>query len=187
MDFFMRCWKNIVSALLCAAALAGCAGADGAAQLRVRSAQLANGVLTAQLQWQPNETVLAALDHGIALEFVLRVRAYGPARVGWHSTLARADRHIELRYFPLSRRYQMRDLDRGETRTYGARGLLVAALEDLHLPLPADWAGRDAQSFALSIDLERDNLPGALRLPALLNRDWHLSSGDFAWPATDAG
>jgi len=183
----MRCWKNIVSALVCAAALAGCVCADDAAQLRVRNAQLANGVLTAQLQWQPNDTVLAALDHGIALEFVLRVRAYGPARVGWRSTLARADRHIELRYFPLSRRYQMRDLDRGETRTYGARGLLVAALEDLHLPLPADWAGRDAQSFALSIDLERDNLPGALRLPALLNRDWHLSSGDFAWSATDAG
>lgn len=187
MDFSMRCWKNIVSALLCAALFAGCAGADRAAQLRVRNAQLANGVLTAQLQWQPNDTVLDALDHGIALEFLLRVRAYGPARLGWHSTLAQADRHIELRYFPLSRRYQMRDLDRGETRTYGARGLLVAALEDLHLALPADWAGSGAQSFALSIDLERDNLPGALRLPALLNADWHLSSGDFAWPATDAG
>jgi Domain of unknown function (DUF4390) len=187
MDFSMRCWKNIVSALLSVVLLAGCAGADGAAQLRVRGARLANGVLTAQLQWQPNDAVLDALDHGIALEFLLRVRAYGPARFGWRPTLARADRHIELRYFPLSRRYQMRDLDRGETRTYGARGLLVAALEDLHLALPTDWAGRAAQSFALSIDLERDNLPGALRLPALLNADWHLSSGDFAWAATDAG
>ena len=187
MDFFMRCWKNIVSALLCAALVAGCGGAGDAVQLRVRNAQLVNGVLTAQLQWQPTDTVLDALDHGIALEFLLRVRAYGPARLGWHSTLARADRHIELRYFPLSRRYQMRDLDRGETRTYGARGLLVAALEDLHLNLPANWAGNGARSFALSIDLERDNLPGALRLPALLNRDWHLSSGEFAWSVPDAG
>jgi hypothetical protein len=187
MDFFMRCWKNIVSALLCAVLIAGCGSAGDAAQLRVRNAQFANGVLTAQLQWQPNDTVLDALDHGIALEFLVRMRARGPARFGWQSTLARADRHIELRYFPLSRRYQMRDLDRGETRTYGARGLLVAALEDLHLDLPANWAGNGARSYALSIDLERDNLPGALRLPALLNRDWHLSSGDFAWPAPDAG
>jgi hypothetical protein len=187
MDFSMQCWKNIVSAMLCMAMLVACAGADGAAQLRVRRAELANGILTTQLQWQPNDTVLDALDHGIALDFVLRLRAYGPAHLGWRSTLARADRHIELRYFPLSRRYQMRDLDRGETRTYGARGLLVAALEDLRLALPADWSGRGAQGFALSIDLERDNLPGALRLPALLKADWHLSSGDFAWPATDAG
>jgi len=182
----MRCWNNVVSALLCAVLVAGCGGA-GDRQLRVRSAQFVNGVLTAQLQWQPNDAVLDALDHGIALEFLVRMRARGPARFGWHSTVARADRHIELRYFPLSRRYQMRDLDRGETRTYGARGLLVAALEDLHLDLPANWAGNGARSFALSIDLERDNLPGALRLPALLNRDWHLSSGDFAWPAPGAG
>jgi uncharacterized protein DUF4390 len=187
MDFSMRYWKNIVSALLWAAALTACGGAGGAAQLRVRQADVANGVLTAQLQWQPNDTVLDALDHGIALDFALRLRAYGPARLGWRATLARADRHIELRYFPLTRRYQMRDLDRGETRTYGARGLLVAALEDLRLALPADWSGRGAQRFALSIDLERDNLPGALRLPALLQADWHLSSGDFAWAATDAG
>lgn len=187
MDFSMRCWKNIVNALLWAAALTACGGSDVAAQLRVRQADVANGILTAQLQWQPNDTVLDALDHGIALDFALRLRAYGPARLGWRGTLARVDRHIELRYFPLTRRYQMRDLDRGETRTYGARGLLVAALEDLHLALPAEWSGRGAQSFALSIDLERDNLPGALRLPALLKADWHLSSGDFAWPATDAG
>ncbi len=84
MDFSMRCWKNLVSALLCAVLFAGCAGAGSAAQLRVRNAQLANGVLTAQLHWQPNDTVLDALDHGIALEFLLRVRAYGPARLGWH-------------------------------------------------------------------------------------------------------
>lgn len=186
MDFSMQCWKNIVSALLCVAALAACSG-GGAAQLRVRQAELANGVLTAQLQWQPSDAVLDALDHGIALDFVLRLRAYGPAHLGWRGTLARVDRHVELRYFPLSRRYQLRDLDRGETRTYGARGLLVAALEDLHLALPADWSGRGAQTFTLSIDLERDNLPGALRLPALLQADWHLSSGDFAWPAADAG
>lgn len=187
MDFSMRSWKNIVSALACAALLAACARSDGAAQLRVRQAELVNGVLTTQLQWQPNDTVLDALDHGIALDFVLRLRAYGPSHLGWRGTIARVDRHIELRYFPLTRRYQLRDLDRGETRTYGARGLLVAALEDLHLALPADWSGRGAQSFALSIDLERDNLPGALRLPALLKSDWHLSSGDFAWAPPDAG
>ena len=35
----------------------------------------------------------------------------------------------------MSSRYQLRDLDRGETRSYAARRLLIHALEDLRLEL----------------------------------------------------
>jgi Domain of unknown function (DUF4390) len=176
----MHCWKNVVSALLCAA-LAACAAGGDAAQLRIRSASVVQGVLTARLQWQPSAAVLDALDNGIVLDFRVDVRAYGPAHLGWRSTLAHAARHIELRYFPLSRRYQLRDLDRGETRSYGARAQLLAALEDLRLELPESWQPGAARAYALSIDLDRDLLPGSLRLPALLRPDWRLSSGDFSW------
>jgi hypothetical protein len=145
------------------------------------------GVLSARLQWQPSDAVLDALDHGIVLDFVVDLRAYGPTRVGWRDTLAHIERHIELRFFPLSRRYQLRDLDRGETRSYAARALLMAALEDLRLELPGDWTQATAASYALSVDLDRERLPGALRLPALLRPDWRLSSGDYSWQTSDAG
>jgi len=180
MDFSMRCWKNVVSALLCAALVCGCAG--GAAQLRVRNAQLANGVLTAQLQWQPNDTVLDALDHGIALEFLLRVRAYGPARLGWHSTLARADRHIELRYFPLSRYYQLLDLDRHQSRGFPARASALAAFEDIRIPL-STWNAAEADRYRLDVAIDRKTLPGVLRMSSLVRPAWWLHSDAYTWPA----
>jgi hypothetical protein len=182
----MQCWKKILS-VLGAAALVACAAGNDTAQLRIRAADVAPGALTARLEWEPSEAVLDALDHGIALDFVFDLRAYAPGRFGWNATLGRAQRHVELRYFPLSRRYQLTDLDRGETRSYAARALLIAALEDLRLGLPDNWAGSGARSYALSVDLDRDRLPGALRLPVLLRTDWRLFSGDYSWQAADAG
>jgi len=180
MDFSMRCCASRISTLLCALTLGACS----APPLHIATAHIAQGALNAQLSWSENEIVLDALDHGIALEFTLSLHAYGTARLGWRDTLAQVDRHLELRYFPLTRRYQLRDLDRKETRTYAARALLVAAFEDLRLDLPAGFVRPDTQSYAMRIDLERDHLPGALRLPALLDGNWRLSSGDYAWPAT---
>jgi hypothetical protein len=182
----MQFWKKIAS-VAAAAALAACSNGASDAQLRISGAAVRQGVLSARLQWQPSDAVLDALDHGIVLDFVVDLRAYGPTRVGWRDTLAHIERHIELRFFPLSRRYQLRDLDRGETRSYAARALLMAALEDLRLELPGDWTQATAASYALSVDLDRERLPGALRLPALLRPDWRLSSGDYSWQTSDAG
>ena len=149
--------------------------------LSVRSAAFQGGVLSVHLDWTPDASVLAALDHGIALDFVVRVRAESAPRLGWRSTLGAIERHIELRYYPLSRQYQWRDLDRGETRSFAARALLLAALEDLRLPLTLDARGADR--FVLDIALDRDTLPAALRVPALLRPAWRIASGDFAWSA----
>jgi Domain of unknown function (DUF4390) len=192
MDFFMQLWIKSISILFCLA-LAGCARAPGPA-LAVRSAGVSGGVLNARLQWHPDASVLAALDNGIALDFTVTLRAQGAAVLGWHRTLATWQRHLELRYYPLSRQYQWRDLDRGETRSYAARALLIAALEDLRLPMSdfgaagamPDFGASGAQRFVFDIALDRNALPGALRLPALLRPAWQLSSGDYAWPAPGA-
>jgi hypothetical protein len=182
----MQYWKKIAS-VAAAAALGACSSSADEAQLRISAATLSQGVLSARLQWQPSDAVLDALDHGIVLDFIVDLRAYGPPHLGWRDTLARVERHIELRFFPLSRRYQLRDLDRGETRSYGARALLMAALEDLRLELPGDWTPAAAGGYTLSVDLDRERLPGALRLPALLRPEWRLSSGDYSWQTPDAG
>jgi hypothetical protein len=191
----MPCSRKPASAVLIAA-LAGalCACSHGASpRFAVRSANIEHGVLAAQLDWRPSALMLDALDHGIALDFEVTVEAQGAAWMGWHRQLGLATWRRELRYFPLTRQYQMRDPQNdaahaGETRNYPARASLVAAISDLRLDLPADWVGAaDAgavQRYTLRIDLQRDNLPGALRLPALIDADWRLSTGIFAWPAT---
>jgi hypothetical protein len=177
MDSSMQLWKRITS-ILCAIALAACARAPGA--LAIRSANVDAGVLSAHVDWQPDAQVLAALDHGIALDFIVTVAARTPGALG--SRTAQQQRHLQLRYFPLSRQYQLRDLDLAQTRSFAARALILAAFEDLRLPLPG-WDAHGAKNLALDIELDRDTLPGALRLPALLHPAWHLSSGDYTWQA----
>ena len=175
----MQLWKSALS-ILCLLALAACARTPGG--LTVRAASVDAGVLNARLDWQPAANVLAALDHGIALDFVVRVRAEGDAYLGvLRPTLSRSERHVELRYYPLSRQYQWRDLDRGETRSFAARALLLAALEDMRLPL-GGFDTRGARRFTLAIALDRSTLPGALRVPALLGAEWRITSGDYSWP-----
>jgi Domain of unknown function (DUF4390) len=187
----MQLWKKIISthcrdrrfarALLCSVLLSACSGAN--APLTVASASIDAGALNVRLRWEPDAVVLDALDHGIALQFKIDVQAQGAANLGWRKTVASGEYHLELRYFPLSRQYRWRDLDHGETRNYSARSLLIAALEDLHLSVPDGFRAADVQRYRLSIELQRDALPGALRLPALLDSKWHMASGDFTWPA----
>lgn len=168
----MASWKNKIS-ILFIVALAACARVPGA--FVVRSAELEAGTLTVRSDWRPDAQVLEALDHGIELPFVVTAQAL---RSGTQSTQIR--RHVQLRYFPLSRQYQVRDLEDATTRNFSARALALAAMENLRLPLPGfDSAG--ARQLRVRITLDRDELPGALRLPAMLQSAWRMDSGDYTW------
>ncbi|HZW51840.1 MAG TPA: DUF4390 domain-containing protein [Rudaea sp.] len=168
----MRYWKSIISIFSCIA-LGACAPAPGA--FVVRAAALDAGTLTVRSDWQPDAQVLDALDHGIELPFVVTLSAQRP---GFASTRIR--RHLQLRYFPLSRLYQVRDVENALTRSYAARSLALAAMENLRLSLPG-FDGAGATQLRVRIALDRDELPGALRLPAVLRSAWHMDSGDYAW------
>ena len=148
----------------------------------VRSAAIDAGALAARLEWHPDARVLEALDNGIALEFDITVQAQGRANLMGRAKLAEQTRHLQLRYFPLSRQYQLRDVERNQARSFSSRALALAALEDLRLPL-LEWKAAGAERYRLQIALDRDTLPGALRLPALLQPAWRLCRGEYAWPA----
>jgi len=185
----MRSWKKFINILFligAAAAAAGCARSDDDSRLKVHSAAITGGALTAQLDWQPSETLLDGLDHGIPLVFDITLSAQAPGRLGWETKLAQQHWRRELRYFPLTRQYQLRDPDaaRGvQTRSYAVRASIIAAITDLRLPLDPAMSSAATQRYVLRVDLERDALPGALRLPALIDADWHLSTGNYAWQA----
>jgi hypothetical protein len=190
----MRFWKKLINPLfIVALATTLCAcSRDSQSPFAVRSASIDHGTLAAQLDWRPSALMLDALDHGIALDFEVTVEAQGAAWLGWRAQIGHASWRRELRYFPLTRQYQMRDPQKdatyaGETRNYPARASLIAAISDLRLDLPTDWIGATeanaVERYTLRIDLQRDNLPGALRLPALIDADWRLSTGIYAWPA----
>jgi hypothetical protein len=184
----MRCSKSLASvfAACVALALAGC-GAIAAQQpgaLAIRGARVAGTsdapVLELALDCRLSGPMQDALDHGIPLTFRVSIDAS-------HSRLAGSDAHseqrIELRYFPLSRRYQLRDLDaNADVRTFATPGYLLAGLNSLRLPLPATFGAMPGDATVrIGAALETAALPGALRLPALFEPAWQLSAAEYAW------
>ena len=119
-----------------------------------------------------------AFDHGIPL--TLRVEVAAGA---WPHRTSVA-RQLELRWYPLSRRYQLREASGEDVRSFTTRTYLMAALTSLRLQLPARFASLpQATRLRVSVGLDPAALPGALRLPALFEPAWHLAAPDYHWAA----
>lgn len=177
-----------IAALVLACAIGGC-GALAAQQpgaLVVRNARVAGTadapMLEIGIDCKLSGPMQDALDHGIPLTFRVRVDA---SRWRLLPSDARVDQRIELRYFPLSRRYQVRDLDAPvEVRSFATPGYLLASLNAMRLPLPTAFATLPrGAAVRVGVELETVSLPGALRLPALFEPAWQLSSAEYTWQA----
>lgn len=168
--------------LLVLALLAGCTGTrDNGNTLSVRSASITptldGPVLQLSLDCRLGDTLRDALDHGIPLTFAVHLRSNDGA--------LEATRRIEMRYFPLSRRYVLRDRDRSDIiRSAVAPAYLVDAMTALRITLDRQIPDSPANTtWHVEVSLERNALPGALRLPATLSRDWRLKTKEFEWTA----
>ncbi|MEO7323361.1 MAG: DUF4390 domain-containing protein [Dokdonella sp.] len=118
-----------------------------------------------------------ALDHGIPITLRIDVHAGR-----WPRTLASATQRIEMRYFPLSRRYQLRETGPEDVRSFATPAYLIAALGSLRLGLPVAFASLPATTpLQISVGIDPAALPGALRLPALFEPAWRLAAKDYAW------
>lgn len=163
--------------------LAGCSALaeQTPGTLAVRNAQVStiagNAVLELGLDCRLSGPMQDALDHGIPLTLQIDLRAGR-----WLTSKASASRRIELRYFPLSRRYQLRELDTDDVRSFATPAYLVAALGALRIDLPVAFVALPATTpLHVSAKLDPVALPGALRLPALFEPAWRLAAPDYAW------
>ncbi|MBO9661850.1 DUF4390 domain-containing protein [Dokdonella sp.] len=168
--------------LLAAFALTGC---DAIRQqqpgsLVVRNARLIAGAgvaaLELSLDCRLSGPVQDALEHGIPITLQVDLQA------GRWPHAQMQTRRVELRYFPLSRRYQLREGGGTDPRSYPTPAYLVAALGALRFDLPASFAELPATTpLSVSARLDPAALPGALRLPALFEPAWRLASANYAW------
>ena len=178
----MRVTMRLLACVLLSLLLAACIGPrDTGNSLSVRSASVINTidgpVLQLSLDCELGETLRDALDHGIPLTFAVHLRSDDDA--------LQATRRVEMRYFPLSRRYVLRDRDRSDIiRSAIAPAYLVDALASLRISIDRQVDDIPAGTrWLVDVRLERNALPGALRLPALLTYAWRLKTKEFEWTA----
>lgn len=159
--------------------LGGChASPDARPQLSITHAHIERDVgaawLRAGIDLRPSTVQMDALQHGVPL--VLRLTISGA------DAAASTSMGLTLRYFPLSRRYQLRIMPAADDRSYALRGYLFDALTRLRVRLPHDpCAG--ATNCRLQVHLDYAALPGALRLPALLEPGWRVAPASVAMTA----
>lgn len=120
-----------------------------------------------------------ALEHGVPLtievELVLRDA----------QTQTRVDRHnaaYEIRYLPLSERFQLAGNEDGDIRTFPRLRHALAELGSLNLSfetgaLPSGEYELLARSF-----LDKRKMPPPMRLPALFSESWQHESNWTSWP-----
>lgn len=162
----------------------------GASSLKLSGAQIDQHagvhVLVLECDWKPSSEMLDALDHGIPLTLQLELSRERHGLFGWQAQ-QREQHRLELRYFPLSRNYQLRDLDRATVRSFGVRAAALAALSRIELPI-ADASMRAVapERQRLRIELDSAALPGALRLPALVDSAWRQAPVERTWPGIPA-
>lgn len=178
----MRAWTRSAASLCAMLALAGCDPLrhQVPGQLVVREARIvdvADGTqLDLDIDCQLNGPMSDALEHGIPLTLGIEIDASGRAAPPPQRLT------LELRYFPLSRRYQLRESDGVVVRSFSAYGALFDALATLRMPLPEAFAGLpDGTRVRVRVGLDHGALPGPLRLPAILEPAWRLVAPEYAW------
>lgn len=167
-------------ALSLGAALAGCARAPQHESVVRHATITLDAVPTyeAELDLHFSRAMTGALDRGIPLKLLVHVAAHD-RHVAFSETHA-----LQLRYLPLARRYQLRDLGTGAVRTFARRSQLVASLDRLRLPLAPEWAqARGELAYSTRVALDKTALPGPLRLPALFLPEWRTVDASYTWRA----
>jgi hypothetical protein len=183
-----RAPRRLLLAPLLALALQACAPGESTLSLGEAHVDSRGGrsLLVVECDWKPSGAMLDALDHGIPLTLRLELTREHRGTFGWN-VQQREQHRLELRYFPLSRNYQLRDLDRATMRSFGVRAAALAAFSRMELPLEtASIRAVAPERQRLRIVLDSDALPGALRLPALVDAAWRQDVVERIWPGIPA-
>jgi hypothetical protein len=185
MAFSTRCWRAAISVVACVL-LAACGASpavddDDARIVAARLTRTPAAALEADLALRFSPVMLDALEHGIPLTLTFSIAAHGDPRGVDRIELTEA-RQLRLSYAPLAQQFQVGDLGTGTTRSFARRTQMLAAFDRVRLPMPASWSALpDATTITLTVALDRTALPGPLRLPALLSRDWQLVTPEYRW------
>lgn len=185
-DFFTRCCKKFsllaVIAVLCCAFQAQAEDNN----IRIKSAQLApvgeSYQLEADFEIDFPPELEAALNKGVALDFLLEFQLVSPRKYWFDDEIVTVSQHIRFSFHALSRQYLV---------TVGRHQKSFATLQEAkdELETLRNWLVVDkshivkGESYQASLRLRLDNssLPQALQVEALGSEKWTLLSERYRW------
>jgi len=120
-----------------------------------------------------------ALEHGVTLTIRLEVKLYHD-----HSMVVpRHDaRRFQLRYLPLSERYQLLVEETGELRVFSRLRHMLAAMDALTVSLSTGLLPSGSYELRTRVSLDESLLPTPMQLPAWFSSQWRHDSEWSVWP-----
>ena len=120
-----------------------------------------------------------ALEHGVTLIIMLELELHNDNNM---MVVRQENRHFQLRYLPLSERYQLLEEETDDLRAFSRLRHLLASIDDLNVQmttgplLPGDYELRTR------IHLDESRLPTPMQLPAWFSPQWRHDSEWSVWP-----
>ncbi len=120
-----------------------------------------------------------ALEHGVTLTIRLELEL----RNDNNMIVARRDaRRFQLRYLPLSERYQFSEEETGELKAFPRLRHMLAAMDDFDVRLSTGPLPSGSYELRTRISLDESRLPTPMQLPAWFSPQWRHDSEWSTWP-----
>ena len=120
-----------------------------------------------------------ALEHGVTLT----VRLEMELRSDNNMIVTRRDaRRFQLRYLPLSERFQLSEEKTGELKTFSRLRHLLGAIDNFNVQLSTGPLPSGSYKLRTRISLDESRLPTPMQLPAWFSPQWRHDSEWSVWP-----
>lgn len=120
-----------------------------------------------------------ALEHGVTLTIRLELEL----RNDNNMIVERRDaRRFQLRYLPLSERYQFSEEATGDLKAFSRLRHMLAAMDEFTVHLPTGPLPSGSYELRTRISLDESRLPTPMQLPAWFSPQWRHDSEWSTWP-----
>jgi len=142
-------------------------------------------LLDVRIEYHFSPQALEALDNGVPLEVELQMRLERAGAWFWQEPVVDAVLSYVIRFQPLSKLYQVTNLDAETQQNFATREAALGAIGELNglgLVQKDKLDPEEDYILRLRVKLEIETLPLPLRPLAYISPAWNLASEWTAWP-----
>ena len=132
-----------------------------------------------QQDLQLSQHAREALEHGVILYIKLEMELHNDNSM---VVIPRDARYFQMRFLPLSERYQLTDEKTGEFEVFSRLRHLLAAIDRLDIRLRTGPLPPGDYKMRVRISLDKSRLPTPMQLPARFSSGWRHDSEWSEWP-----
>jgi len=132
-----------------------------------------------QQDLQLSQEAREALEHGVSLIIKLELELHNDNNM---MVVRKDKRHFQLRYLPLSERYQLLEEGTDELRAFSRLRHLQASFNDLNVQMTTGPLLPGNYELRTRIHLDESRLPTPMQLPAWFSPEWQHDSEWTVWP-----